>query len=144
MNPRRETGNSAMLMVLMLLLFGTMMLVGLSSHLTAQRQWGVQEIKSIVRYAGAQSALAWGEGLRWQRQPRWQCQTETVSARHACLYQTSGSEVLLAGFLADDSPAVRVTLWRWGGLKKGKFIASAHGWLDYCPLGDKTDCDLAL
>jgi Tfp pilus assembly protein PilX len=143
MNPIRETGNSALLMVLMLLLLGLMMLAGLSSHLAAQRQWGMKEVRSIVRYAGAQSALAWGERQHWSEQQGWQCQTAVSSTQRACLYQIKGNEVLLAGFLADDNSFDRLVLWRWGGLKKGKFIARAHGWLDYCPLSDKTRCNLA-
>jgi len=143
MDGSREAGNSSILMVLMLLLSGLMMLTGLSSHLAAQRQWGMKEVSSIVRYAGAQSALAWGEELQWSPQEYWQCQTEVSSALRACLYQTEDDEALLAGFLANDNFAERRVFWRWGRLKKGKFIASAHGWLDYCPLSDKTRCNLA-
>lgn len=144
MIPTREAGSSSLLMVLILLLLGSMMLAGLSSYLTAQRQWSLQEIKTIVRYTGAQSALAWGAWQDWRRQSGWQCQTEAVSALRACLYQTQDDDVLLAGFLVDDFPAMRLILWRWGRIKKGKFIASAHGWLDYCPLHDQTRCHLAL
>lgn len=143
MDGSRESGNSSILMVLMLLLSGLMMLTGLSSHLAAQRQWGMKEVSSIVRYAGAQSALAWGEGLQWSPQEYWQCQTDVFSALRACLYQIEDDEALLAGFLANDNFAERRVFWRWGRLKKGKFIASVHGWLDYCPLSDKTRCNLA-
>lgn len=99
----REAGLSSMLMVLMLLLLGLMMLAGLSSYLAAQRQWGMKEVRSIVRYAGAQSALAWGAEQHWLPQPHWQCQTETFSGLHACLYQAEGNEVLLAGTLVDGN-----------------------------------------
>ncbi len=143
MTPIREAGNSSLLMVLMLLLLGLMMLAGLSSHLAAQRQWGIKEVRSIVRYAGSQSALAWGERQPWSPQQGWQCQAEASSALRACVSQIKGNEVLLAGFLADDNFLERRVLWRWGRLKKGKFIARAHGWLDYCPLSDKTRCNLA-
>jgi len=139
----REAGLSSMLMVLMLLLLGLMMLAGLSSYLAAQRQWGMKEVRSIVRYAGAQSALAWGAEQHWLPQPHRQCQTETFSGLHACLYQAEGNEVLLAGTLVDGNLSESLVFWRWGWLKKGKFIASAHGWLDYCPLSDKTRCSLA-
>lgn len=144
MNPSRENGNSSMLMVLLLLLSGTMMLVGLSSHLTAQYQWGVQEARTITRYAGAQSAISWGMWQQWRPKTGWQCQTEALSALRACIYPTQDDEVLMAGFVANGKRVDRLTLWHWGRLKKGQFIASAHGWLDYCPLGDKTRCNLAL
>lgn len=144
MSPNRETGNSAVMMVLILLLTGTMMLSGLSVHLDAQRQSAINEIRAIVRYAGAQSALTWGEWQSWFPQNSWQCQRESVSALAACLYQTLDNEALLAGFLADGNVSNRLVLWRWGQLKKGKFVANAHGWLDYCPLSDKTRCNLAL
>lgn len=143
MNPNREAGTSSILMVLTLLLSGTMMLSGLSSYLSAQHQWGVQETRSITRFAGAQSAIAWGVWQRWWPQKQWQCQTETQSALRACVYQTQDDEVLLAGFLAAGDPASWLIHWHWGKLSKGKFIASAHGWLDYCPLSDKTCCNLA-
>ena len=143
MNPNREIGTSSMLMVLMLALSGTMMLVGLSAHLTTQYQWGAREARSIVRFAGAQSAISWGMWQRWWPQKQWQCQTETLSAQRACLMQTQDGEALLAGFLADGNPSAWLIHWRWGRLRNGKFIASAHGWLDYCPLRDKTHCNLA-
>lgn len=138
----REAGLSTILMVLILLLLGLMMLAGLSSYLAAERQWGMKEVRSIVRYAGAQSALVWGTGQLWSPQQEWQCQTETFSGLHACLYQPEGNEVLLAGSLVDGNLSESLVFWRWGWLKKGKFIASAHGWLDYCPLSDKTRCNL--
>lgn len=142
MNRHDEAGNISMLMVLMLLLLGVMMLTGLSSHLMAQRQWGATEVRSIVRYAGAQSALAWGEGQAWSPAKGWQCQTESLSALKACLYQTGSEDVLLAGASVENSPSEQLVHWRWGRLEKGKFVASSHGWLDYCPLSDKTDCNL--
>lgn len=143
MKPAREAGSSSLLMVLMLLLLGLMMLAGLSSYLAAQRQWGIKEVRSIVRYAGSQSALAWGEQQHWSPQRGWQCQTAASSLQRACLSQIKDDEVLLAGFLADDNFFDQRILWRWGWLKKGKFFARAHGWLDYCPLSDKTRCNLA-
>jgi len=143
MNLSREAGQSTLLMVLMLLLLGLMMLAGLSSYLAAQRQWGMKEVRSIVRYAGAQSALAWGAGQQWSPQPHWQCQTEAFSRLHACLYQPKDNEALLAGTLTGGNLSENLVFWRWGRLKKGKFIASAHGWLDYCPLSDKARCNLA-
>ena len=139
----REAGLSSILMVLMLLLLGLMMLAGLSSYHAAQRQWGMKELRSIVRYAGAESALAWGAGQHWSPQQHWQCQTEAFSGLHACLYQEKDNEALLAGTLVDGNLSESLVFWRWGWLKKGKFIASAHGWLDYCPLSDKTRCSLA-
>lgn len=143
MNLYREAGQSTLLMVLMLLLLGLMMLSGLSYYLADQRQWGMKEVRSIVRYAGAQSALAWGSRQQWSPQPHWQCQTETFSGLRACLYQAKDNEVLLAGTLVGSNLSESLVFWRWGRLKNGKFIASAHGWLDYCPLSDKTRCNLA-
>ncbi|WP_300000393.1 DUF2509 family protein [uncultured Cedecea sp.] len=143
MNLSREAGLSTVLMVLMLLLLGLMMLAGLSSYLAAERQWGIKEVRLIVRHAGAQSALAWGTGLHWSPQKHRQCQTEASSGLHACLYQVKGNEVLLAGTLMDGNLSESLVFWQWGWLKKGKFIANAHGWLDYCPLSDKTRCNLA-
>lgn len=143
MSPNNETGSSAILMVLLLLLSGTSMLVGLSSHLTTEHRWGVQEKRAIAHFVGAQSAMSWGMWQRWQLQQQWQCQTEASSALRACLIQTQGSEVLLAAFLAEGPASSWLIHWRWGTLKHGKFIASDHGWLDYCPLGDKAHCNLA-
>ncbi|MCS3430950.1 YgdB family protein [Klebsiella sp. BIGb0407] len=143
MSLSREAGHSTLLMVMMLLLLGLMMMAGLSSYLAAQRQWGMKEVRTIVRYAGAQSALAWGAEQQWSPQQRWQCQTEALSGLHACLYQLKSNEVLLAGTLVDGNLSENLVFWRWGEVKKGKFIASNHGWLDYCPLSDKTRCNLA-
>lgn len=138
-----ESGNSTILMVLFLLLSGTTMLAGLSTHLSAQQRLGSQEARAITQFAGAQSAISWGMWQRWWPQEQWVCQTEASLALRACLRQVEGEAVLLAGFLAEGPPAGRLVHWRWGTLKKGKFIASDHGWLDYCPLGDKPQCDLA-
>lgn len=143
MKPSRERGQSSILMVLMLLLLGLMILSGFSSYLTTQRQWGVKEIRAIVHQAGAQSALAWGAGLKWSPLPHRQCQTDKLFGLYACLYQLKNNEVLLAGTLATEHLSENVVFWRWGWLKNGKFIVRAHGWLDYCPLNDKTRCDLA-
>lgn len=140
MMPNGESGHSSLLMVILLLFSGTMMLNGLSALLDAQRKKGAQEIRAIARYAGAESALAWGQQQCWQPEARWQCMTESSGALRACLIQIQDNEVLLAGFLAGEGAANRLTLWRWGRVSQGAFTAAPHGWLDYCPLADQKGC----
>ena len=140
MMPNCESGNSSLLMVILLLLSGTMMISGLSSFLDTQRKKGAQEVRAIGHYAGAESALAWGQQQQWQPDGRWQCLTESSGALRACLMRIQENEALLAGFLAGERAAERLILWRWGSVSRGRFIAAPRGWLDYCPLADQRGC----
>lgn len=142
MNYRQEQGSSSLLMVLMLFALGSLMLDGISRQLRAQRFEIAGEVQFIKNDTAARSALAWGERQNWPQQSTWQCLSEQSHAWRACLYQTEKGEALLAAAGAGSSQALPLTLWRWGMLQEGKLVASAHGWLDFCPLMDKDLCDL--
>lgn len=142
MNREHEKGGTSLLMVLMLLAVGSLMLRGLSQQLSVQGFEVAAEIQFIKNQAAARSALAWGERQRWQSQEEWQCLNEQQHAWHACLHQTEKGEALLAASGSVAGDALPITLWRWGVMQGGKLVASAHGWLDFCPLLDDALCHL--
>jgi len=116
------------------------MLSGLSLQLLAQRQQVSDEIMTLRHYSAAQSALVWGAHQPWPGGDGWLCQREAASDLQACLYRFSAQEALMAAFQVTANRAGQLILWRWGRLERGGFIPSRHGWLDYCPLPDKTQC----
>ncbi|WP_312741749.1 DUF2509 family protein [Cedecea neteri] len=142
MSGKQEKGSTSLLMVLMLLAVGSLMLSGLSRQLSAQRFEVAAEIQFIKNQTAARSALAWGEKQRWQPQRTWQCQFESLNQWHTCLYLTDKGEALLAASGSVAGPMLPFTLWRWGVLQGNKLVASAQGWLDFCPLLDDDLCKL--
>lgn len=142
MSGKREKGGTSLLMVLMLLAVGSLILSGLSQQLSAQRFEVAAEIQFIKNHTAARSALAWGEKQSWQPQRTWQCRLEARNNWQACLYQTDKGEALLAAFGTIPGNEVPFTLWRWGVLQGGELVASAQGWLDFCPLLDDDLCKL--
>ncbi len=142
MSGKQEKGSISLLMVLMLLAVGSLMLGGLSRQLSAQRFEVAAEIQFIKNQTAARSALAWGEKQSWQPQRTWQCQFESRHQWHACLHLSDKGEALLAASGSVAGPMLPFTLWRWGVLQGNKLVASAQGWLDFCPLLDDDLCKL--
>lgn len=138
---RLQRGSSSLAFVLLLFSLGMLMLNGLQQQLNQQQQSVASEINLLKQYAGAASALAWGGQQRWQATNEWRCQQQELEWR-ACILLTDKGETLMAAqtFSAEDKDPV--TLWRWGSLEDSRWRAAPHGWLDFCPFRESTQCQL--
>nr|WP_314425959.1 DUF2509 family protein [uncultured Erwinia sp.] len=131
-----QRGSGALLMVIIILLMGTVMLHATRRQLSDNLSLVSDERHYILEYTDATSALAWGSRLAWPSTDGWFCQREPQYAWRACvLNHPSGT--LLRG----DRGSGTLSLFRWvSRLAGGKVSAIPHGWLDYCPLPDRSLC----
>lgn len=132
-----QRGSGALIMVIILLLTGTVLLNATRRQLSDSLSLVNDERFYIQQYARAASALAWGERLTWTDEAGWRCQVQQNYGWRACvLSQPTGT--LLRG----DSGSGTLSLFRWVSHQPGGSVrAVPHGWLDYCPLPDRHNCD---
>lgn len=131
-----QQGSGALLMVIIILLMGTVLLHATRRQLSDNLSLVDDERHYILEYTDAASALAWGERLTWRKAEGWSCQIQPHYAWRVCVLSHS-SGTLLRG----DSGSGTLSLFRWVSLNDGKIKAIPHGWLDYCPLPDRSLCD---
>lgn len=134
----RQQGSGALLMVIIILLMGTALLHATRQQLSDNLSLVSDERRYILEYTDAVSALAWGERLTWLgAEVGWYCQLQPQYTWRACLL-SHASGMLLRG----DSGSGTLSLYRWvSSLTGGKVSAVPQGWLDYCPLPDRSLCD---
>lgn len=116
------------------------MLGGVQQQLSHQRHLVGSEVGFIKQYAQALSAQAWGSQLSWQPQLGWQCQQEPEKGWQACVVSDAKNEVLMAARGMFPGPAAPLTLWRWGRIEHSQWLSAPHGWLDFCPLAEVSQC----
>lgn len=134
----RQQGSGALLMVIIILLMGTALLHATRQQLSDSLSLVSDERHYIHEYTDAVSALTWGERLTWRTVEGWYCQFQPQYIWRACLL-SHASGMLLRG----DSGSGTLSLYRWvSRLSGGKVSALPHGWLDYCPLPDRSLCDV--
>lgn len=131
-----QQGNSALGMVLMLLLLG-----GLTLHVTrTQLSQGMvlvaEEQQHHQDFWQAQAALQWGLTQNWQATEGWQCQLWTSQQWQSCLLRMEAGNALLSG--QGEGRALR--LWQWVSFQNHVLQPQKHGWIDYCPLANKAQC----
>ncbi|MFG1173521.1 DUF2509 family protein [Erwiniaceae bacterium CAU 1747] len=134
---RTQQGSGALLMVIVILLMGTVLLHATRRQLSDSLSLVSDERRYILEYTDAVSALAWGERLTWRRAEGWYCQLQPQYGWRACVLNHA-SGMLLRG----DSGSGTLSLYRWVISRAGgKISAVPHGWLDYCPLPNRSLCD---
>ncbi|MGX5028019.1 DUF2509 family protein [Enterobacter asburiae] len=130
----RQRGMSSLALVLLLLVLGTLILTGLNQQLTTFSTLVGRESRSLQQQAAVQSALEWGRVQSWSPNPEVQC--KQASSWRVCLRPLGETTVLL---IAGDSDLL---LWRAGEIVDGKIRFSPHGWSDFCPLKERSLCQL--
>lgn len=142
----QQQGFSTIAMVMMLMLFGMLMLNGLSGQLTTQVKIYGDERRYLKAYNQALSSLAWGFSLQWSApKDRWQCQRLASEGLSACLRSTDDHGVLVRGSGALGFGEPDLALFQRGRQNEDDdsaliFIPLTHGYTDFCPLASPVDC----
>lgn len=135
-----ERGSSSLAFVLLLFSFGMLMLNGLQQQHRRQQVVVASETEYLKQYSAAVSALAWGTQRRWSNDSLWQCQQQALQWR-ACVKTIDKKRSLMAAQrqpqTAGNSPLV---LWRWGKIENTRWISASHGWADFCPFTQASQC----
>ncbi len=133
-----QRGSGALLMVIIILLMGTVLLHATRRQLSDNLSLVSDERHYILEFTDAASALAWGERLTWRgTEEGWSCQRQPKYAWRACVLNHDRGRLLRG-----DSGSGTLSLYRWvSSLTGGRIRALPHGWLDYCPLPDRSQCD---
>lgn len=126
----RQCGNSALGMVIMVLLMGSATLHVSRYQLTQNMSLLADERQHILDYYQAQSALRWGATLSWPSGSKWQCQQENTFGWRSCLWHDEQTGALLRG----EGEGRDLALWHWVEKEGDRLRLLPHGWLDYCPL----------
>ncbi|AGB76940.1 Protein of unknown function (DUF2509) [Enterobacteriaceae bacterium strain FGI 57] len=131
----RERGASSLALVLLLLVLGSLMLQGLNQTQRRQVAMVNDETLALRNTARAHSALQWGKTISWQMAMSVQCRANSDGAR-ACLRQLNGDAILL---MAESNG---IQLWQSGTRQDDGMVFSPHGWSDFCPVQEKTLCQM--
>lgn len=131
----RERGASSLALVLLLLVLGSLMLQGLNQTQRRQVAMVNDETLALRETARAHTALQWGKTLPWSMAIAVQCRANSDGAR-ACLRQLNDDAILL---MAESNG---IQLWQSGTRQGNGIVFSPHGWSDFCPLQEKTLCQM--
>lgn len=131
----RERGVSSLAMVLLLLVLGSMMLQGLNQMQRQQVAMVNDETAALRNTALAHSALQWGKRASWSDTPAVQCRAYSAGSR-VCLRYLDNHHLLLMA----ESEGLQV--WQSGTYLNGVVEFLPHGWSDFCPLQEKTLCQM--
>lgn len=126
----KQDGNSALGMVIMVLLMGSATLYASRQQLTQNMGLLADERQHILDYYQAQSALRWGATLSWPPGSEWQCQLEKTLGWRSCLRRNEQGGALLRG----EGEGRELALWHWAEDQGNRLRLLPHGWIDYCPL----------
>ena len=154
MNRPFERGNITLGFVLLLFALGMLMLGGLQQQLSHQRFLVASEVGFLKQYASAVSAQAWGGQLSWQSeqseqsqqsqqsQQSWQCQQQPGKGWKSCVWVVENNEAVMAAFGMVSGQKMPLILWEWGTLINSQWSSAPHGWLDFCPFAEVSQCQL--
>lgn len=137
----REKGVSSLSLVLALLLLGTLMLNGLHQQLSGRFAALASESSALKAFSAALSALAWAERQPWRPDVQWQCQRSAVNKWRACVKVVKPERIVVAA-REEGEAAAPLTLWRWAIPGGNGIRYAAHGWSDFCPLEEASQCPL--
>ncbi|MCZ4060319.1 DUF2509 family protein [Pantoea sp. LMR881] len=132
----KERGNSALGMVLMILLMGSLTLHASRKMLSQGMLLVADEQHFIQHFWRAQSALQWGMTLHWPGAERPFCQQDSHAGWRSCLQRGEDGQLLLKGEASGSEMAV----WHWVSAQGQRIKALPHGWIDYCPLAKPEQC----
>ncbi|RPE03457.1 DUF2509 family protein [Candidatus Pantoea deserta] len=131
-----ERGNSALGVVLVVLLTGSLTLHASRERLAQSLSLVADERHHIRDFWAAQSALQWGLALSWPEALTPRCQQEPQQGWRSCLQRVNDERLLLSGRAAQSDLA----LWRWVAIRGRRLEPLPHGWIDYCPLAQANRC----
>lgn len=126
----RQGGNSALGMVILVLLMGSATLHISRYQLAQGMSLLADERQYILDFYQAQSALRWGSTLSWPPGEGWQCRQEKTFGWRSCLRRDEQGRALLHG----EGDGRELALWHWAENQGDRLRLSPHGWIDYCPL----------
>lgn len=132
----KQTGNSTLGMVLMMLLMGGLTLHATRSQLSQNMVLVADEQQHHQDFWLAHSALTWGSVQNWPQQTGWQCQQWTAEQWQSCLLRMEDDNALLSG----HGEGRALWLYRWVSMRNTQPELQEHGWIDYCPLSQTTLC----
>ncbi|MBE5253544.1 DUF2509 family protein [Mixta mediterraneensis] len=125
----KQHGNSALGMVLMILLMGSLTLHTSREMLGQGMTLMADEQHFIQHFWRAQSALQWGLKLNWPPTEMLSCQQENKAGWRSCLQRGENGKGLLKG----EASGSGMALWHWVSTRDNRIQALPHGWIDYCP-----------
>ncbi|QDY42883.1 DUF2509 family protein [Candidatus Pantoea soli] len=131
-----QQGNSALGMVLMVLLVGSVTLNATRTQLGQGMPLLADVRQQQQDYWQAQAALQWGLQQNWSPGEGWRCQTEMQQQWQSCLLRQEEDHGLLSARHAGRA----LWLFHWISLRNAGVQAQAHGWIDYCPLPEEALC----
>lgn len=132
----KAQGNSALGMVLIIMLTGSITLHA-SRQMLAQGMSSVADEQRFIQgFWQAQSALQWGLTLQWPEQQTLTCQQEEQYGWQSCLQRTVDDKGLLKG----EDRNGEMALWHWVRLQGSSIQRLPQGWIDYCPLAASDQC----
>lgn len=131
-----QQGNSALGMVLLVLLMGSLTLHASRDRLEQSMSLVADERQHIKDFWAAQSALQWGLSLSWPETQTQRCQQERQQGWQSCLQKVDDERALLKG----QATKSELVLWRWVEAKGKRLKPLPHGWIDYCPLASANLC----
>ncbi|GKX63536.1 YgdB family protein [Pragia fontium] len=145
---KRQQGYSTIVMVMLLMLFGTLMLKGLNGQLTTQVRIYADERRYFRAYYQAVSSLSWGLAQPWiGLNANWQCRRSENIGLTSCAKQLSDSQVLLRGEGSGGAHPLPLTLFQLAEVKPGnitsleiKLKPLPYGRIDFCPLKTAVEC----
>lgn len=132
----KQQGNTAMGMVLLILLMGSLTLHASREMLAQSLLLVADEQHHIQDYWQAHSALQWGLAKSWPPVETLFCQQDAEGGWNSCLQRGENGESLLKG----QGIGRELALWQWVEIHGNRISARPHGWLDYCPLPDAKQC----
>lgn len=131
-----QKGNSALSMVLIVLLMGSLTLHASRARLEQGLTLVADERRYFQAWLAAQSALSWGLTLSWPAAHAAGCQQARPQGWQSCLRRIDDARGLLKGQAIDSELA----LWRWVAWEGDRVRPLPHGWIDYCPLATPDRC----
>lgn len=143
-----QQGYSTIVMVMLLMLFGTLMLKGQSEQLLVQVKIYADERRYFRAYHQALSSLSWALSQRWAGlSSEWQCRKVENYQLSSCIRQLNETEILVRGEgnMGNNQPPL--LLFQLAG--KSDTQASpegirlqpfADGRIDFCPLKVAAEC----
>lgn len=112
------------------------MLRGTGRHYQSLLAQTTFESRALVQSAKAEALLAWGKQLTWSGEPDIHCQQAALFPGRLCLRRFADTSALL---IARSGSQMR---WQSGRVSGGSVHFNPHGWSDFCPRKEASQCQL--
>lgn len=145
---RSQQGYSTIVMVMLLMLFGTLMLKGQSEQLLVQVKIYADERRYFRAYHQALSSLSWALSQRWTGlSSEWQCRKAENHQLSSCIRQLNDTDILVRGEGRMGNNQPPLVLFQLAGRFDGqlspegiKLRPFSRGKIDFCPLKVPAEC----